>query len=560
VPTHAPVVPDEILRRYDDLILADANWRSLWQELAQYTVPRKADITVKTTAGEKRTRGLYDSVAPDSVQVLSAAIHGSVTSPVSLWTTFDFELEALREDEDSVAWMHASNEKMYRRVQNSNFDSEIQEVYTEAVSMGTGTIFTDAVTVAKTRRNPTGFGGFRYEALPIGTYVIAENEFGIVDTLMSMYTMSVRAARLKFGEAAIPERYTKKKPDDQVEILHAVFPRENVPARAGMGTAAKKLPWASYWIDKESRSLLRESGFHEFPYAVVRWTKQAREVWGRGPGEIALPDIRTLNEGVKLRLQGWSLAVRPPMEAKHRGIVGKISTQPAAVNYVREMGNLKPLDFGAKFDVANFNEQQLRERIQAIFFTDKLQLPNKSIITATEAMQRVRMMQRILGPTLGRMDYELLRRIVQRQFALMLRAGEFDPIPEAVLQAAGEGAANLDIQFDGPLARAQRVQDLESMAEFIGAVVPLREAAPEAVDNVDFDKYVREAAKSTTMMKLLRTEKVVSSMREARQQAHAAAAQAAQMREDAKALGQAAPALQMAADAEAENASPEPGV
>ncbi len=553
--------PEELIRTFERRVEKDATWRALWQELFDFTVPRKNEVTRRGTAGQKRTSHLYDSVAPDSVQVLAAAIHGAVTSPTSLWTTFDFENEELRDDEEAVEWLQRGNEKMYRRVQNSNFDSEIQEVYTEVVSAGTGAIFTDATLVAKSKWNPTGFGGFRYESLPIGTYVIAENEFGLVDTLQSQVQMSVRAAIDKFGVHAVPQTYHtwfKKDQDRPVELLHSVFPR--LGGRSAVGTAAKRLPWASHWVDMKEKHLLRESGFHEFPYAVVRWTKSAREMWGRGPAEIALPDIRTLNEGVKLRLQGWAIAVRPPMEAKHRGIVGKISTQPSAVNYSREMGNLKPIDFGAKFDVANFNEQQLRERIQAIFFIDKLQLPNKSIITATEAMQRVRAMHRILGPTLGRLDYELLRKIVQRQFNLMLRAGEFDPIPQSVLDAAENDSANIEIEFDGPLARAQRVQDLESMSEFVNAVVPLREVSPEALDNVDFDKYVREAAKATTMTKLLRATPTVDKMRTARAEANAAAVESQNVREDAAALGQAAPALQAAADAQAQNPPLEPGI
>lgn len=540
----------ELVRRWEDMLTRDATWRQLWQELADFTVPPKSDVTVKRTPGEKRTHpNLYDSTAPSAVGTLASAIHGSVTSPVSLWTGLEFDLEELRGDEESADWLVKGNRKMYRRIQDSNFDSEIQEVYTEVASMGTGAIFVDAAVALKTARNPSGFGGFRVQSMPVGYYAISENEFGFVDTLFSEIWMPVRSAIKKFGASNVHDSWTKKnsvKPDESVRMLHCVFPRDG--GSAAVGTSNKRLPWASCWIDPEYKVKLAESGFREFPYAVVRWTKQARELWGRGPGEIALPDIRTLNEAVKLRLQAWALAVRPPMEAKHRGIIGKVSTQPSAVNYSREMGNLRALDFGAKFDVANFNEEKIRESIKAIFFIDKLQLPDKSIITATEAMQRVRAMHRILGPALGRLDYELLRPIVRRMFSLMLHAGEFDPIPGAVLDAAENDIAKINVTFDGPLARAQRVQDLESTNEFVGAVLPLAQVVPAALDNVDFDKYVQKAARSTSQTELLRTVADRDEMRAERAEAQAAAQQAAEERENAKAMGQSAPAMKVMAE------------
>ena len=51
------------IARYETLREQRKNWESHWQQLADYLAPRKADITKKRTAGDKRTELSYDGTA-----------------------------------------------------------------------------------------------------------------------------------------------------------------------------------------------------------------------------------------------------------------------------------------------------------------------------------------------------------------------------------------------------------------------------------------------------------------------------------------------------------------
>ena len=42
-------------KRYKSLLSQRSNWEKHWQELADYMLPRKADITKRRTQGDKRT-------------------------------------------------------------------------------------------------------------------------------------------------------------------------------------------------------------------------------------------------------------------------------------------------------------------------------------------------------------------------------------------------------------------------------------------------------------------------------------------------------------------------
>lgn len=535
--------PKSIIKRYQKLYSGASNWRALWQEITTFMSPRKSVVTLMRSPGSKRTQGtlVYDSTAQDSAFTLQSSIHGSLSSSTSLW----FELEAspeLMDDEETRAWMHKSARFLFRLYQQSNFDSEVQETYGDDVTVATSALLIEDFMDPDA---PGQLGGFQFLALAPGTYVIAEDARGQVDTLMREVKMSIRAAVDKWTIGKLPERIRNRyeqEPDEEITILHAIFPRRgNVSVEPG--TNAKRLPFASHWIEMDSQEEINEGGFHEFPVAVCRWSKQSGELYGRGLGELSLPDTRTLNEGVKLRLQGWALAVRPPMKARHRGVIGRVKMTPSSVNIVRDMNDLAPIDFGSRFDVANFNEDKYRESIRSTFFNDKLTLPNKSIITATEANQRIQQLNRILGPALGRLDYEKLRKVVSRTFRMALRSGALDPIPATLLKAAGGNAAKIAVTFVGPLARAQRAQELETMGSFVNSTLPLVQVFPEIPDNIDADGLVQFAGRATSMP-FLRTPKAVAKIRKARVAAQMAAQEQQGLLDAAKALGQAGPALQ----------------
>ena len=44
-----------LLKRLDSLVVQRQTWESHWQEVADYVVPRKADVTKNRSAGDKRS-------------------------------------------------------------------------------------------------------------------------------------------------------------------------------------------------------------------------------------------------------------------------------------------------------------------------------------------------------------------------------------------------------------------------------------------------------------------------------------------------------------------------
>jgi hypothetical protein len=536
-----PVDPAQLVTRYERLWSRAQTYRAHCQELADYVMPGRNPIIRTGVEGEKRTQRVYDSTAIEARKLLSASMQGALTNHALRWFSLKTRNQANNDTWEVQAWLEDAEERMSLALRQSNFYEESFLCYDDLATFATAALYCE-----ENEKPPTGapFGGLLFRALPIQEYVIEEAHDGLVDTVLRSFELSARAAIQRFGRDTVSEQIRgamdSGRGDDRFRILHGVYPRADAE-RTRYGS--RGLPVVSCYVEHGTRTLLRESGFHEFPYAVPRWSKLSGEVYGTdSPAMIALPDIKTLNQADMLTLQSGELAIRPPYVQMEDGIVGDIDLRPNGQTVLTRPDALRPLETGGKFDVGQLLMEQRRQRIQRIFFWEQLQLVEGRTMTATEVERRWEIMRRILGPTLGRFEYEFLNRVIERVFALMFRAGALLPPPEAVL------GDDLDIEYEGPLARSQKSQRVGGWEATLGHLHALQAVSPEAVvtalDNYDLDDALRDQATIVGLPpSYLRSREEVAQVRAQRQQMQQQALQMQQMGQMAEAAGKAAPML-----------------
>ena len=162
-----------------------------------------------------------------------------------------------------------------------------------------------------------------------------------------------------------------------------------------------QLPFHSCHVCEEDKMVLRTGGYNEFPY-LVRWSKATGEIYGRFAIIQSLPDIKTLNKAVEIGLKAWAKAIDPPLLVQDDGVIGRVRTTPAGITVIRNDGAIKPLQIGSNWQITDLKEGQLRTAIRQAYYSDQLQLQEGPQMTATEVQVRYELMQRLLGPTLGR--------------------------------------------------------------------------------------------------------------------------------------------------------------
>jgi hypothetical protein len=494
-------------RRYQDLSNSRSNWEKHWQELADYMLPRKADITKKRTQGDKRTELIFDGTAIHAVELLSASLHGMMTSPSTPWFSLRYRNPGLQRNDAANEWLEVCIDQMYQAFHRSNFQQEVHELYYDLVVFGTGAIYLDI-----------DGDNLRFGTRHIAEICISEDSQGLVDTVYRKFKMTARAMMQQFGDK-LPTGVlndAKNEPYKEHEIVHVVYPRGETK-----GKVAKNKPIASVYYHKATKALLSESGFDEFPFMVPRFVKDSVSTYGRSPAMTALPDVKMLNKMSETTIRAAQKQVDPPLMAPDDGFMLPIRTTPGSLNFYRAgtRDRIEPLQIGANNPLGLNMEEQRRMAIRQAFYVDQLLLAQGSAMTATEVLQRNEEKMRLLGPVLGRLQSELLQPLISRAFALLLRAGLLPPAPE---ELQGQ---DIDIEYVSPLAKAQKLTDLQSMLRGFEVMMQVAEIAP-VMDYLDADKLVQYLVEVTGIpARVIRSDEEVARIRRQAQQAQQAQAQ-----------------------------------
>ena len=520
-----------LLKRFSTLQGQRSNWESHWQEVADYIVPRKADITKKRTSGDKRSELIFDGTAIHAAELMASSLHGMLTNASTPWFALRFTDDSFETDDIAKEWLLSVTDVMYQELHRSNLHEAIHELYSDLVTFGTAVMFID-----KDEND-----SLRFSTRHIAECYLAEDEFGRVDTVYREFKMSARAAVRQFGIENVSERIAKceeRDPYEQLRIIHLVTPRTD---RVAERIDALNKPFASVYLDPEDKVILSESGFDEMPYVVPRFLKASFEHgYGRSPSMTALPDVKMLNKMSETVIRAAQLQIHPPLMVPDDGFISPVRTIPGGLNFYRSgtRDRIEPLNIGSNNPLGNDMLEQRRTQIRAAFYVDQLILGNAPGMTATEVIQRTEEKMRLLAPAVGRLQAELLSPMISRVYNILSRRKAYAPAPEFMQ------SNQIDIEYVSPLAKAQRSGDVQSAMQLFQFLAPLMQIDPSVVDFIDLDGLASHIIKVTNVpATVVRGRQEVAQMRAQRQQQMQQQQQMEQQAMAAQAAGEAAPAL-----------------
>ncbi len=458
--------PLDIMLRFESMKTSRGVLESHLEEVAEYIAPRNIGFTSKPVQGEKRMTKVFDNTALTSLNLLAAGLHGMATNPSMSWFVLGLADPSLMDDDEVKNWLSDTTRIMrsHMYAPGSNITTAFNEAYADLGAFGTAAMYIGL------RKN----GGLLYQSRPLAQIYIAENDEGVVDTLAYRYEMSARNV-FKLWPKDAPDSIVKmakdpKQMDTKVYVIYFVQPR-------GKYDSSKldpgNLPFEACYILEKEKTLLEESGYHEFPYAVPRWIKNAGEEWGRSPGMEALPDVKMLQEMMKTTIKAAQKIVDPPLLIPDDGHIGPVKTYPGAFNYYRGDKEISPLVTNANIPLSLEMMENIRNRIRNTFYVDMLQFTTDTTMTATEVTQRTQERLRLLGPVIGRLEGEFIGATIVRTFGLLYRAKKLPPAPEKIQ------GQQFTVQFVSPIAMAQKQTETQGLAQLLQFVLPLAERMPE---------------------------------------------------------------------------------
>ena len=521
---------DEIIKRFDQVEADRSVVQNVWAELERYVIPYRGKFFQEDTnegAVEWSKYYHFDGTALEACDTLAASMQGSLTSPMIKWFNLKFRTEELNDDHAAQMWLDECSDILYSTLQTTNFNTEISETYLDLAGLGNAVLIEEALADDTEELENVAF-----DAVPIkeAFFEMDENDRPIVFYRKLKWTVVQIAA--KFGEENLPETYKERlnKKDASTERYTVIFcvyqDKANKDADISKILASKARPYQAKYVLKDIKQQIGPTyGYYEMPAMFARWRKVSGSIWGHSQGHVALGDIKVANKLKEMILARTETEIDPPMKTTDRGLIGDLNLKARGLNVVRNIDDLQELIVRGNISAGQIELAALQDSIRRAFRTDQLQLKESPAMTATEASIRYELMQRLLGPTLGRLKTDLFDPLIQRLFNILYRAGALPEAPESVIEAGGP----MDIEYLGPLPRAQRTDELLATRQWIFDLAQLSEAVPEIMDIPDVDAYARETAKIAGIpAKFTKEQGKVNQERKEREQ-RLAAAQAAEI-------------------------------
>lgn len=530
----------EIKRRYQMLASERTSVESTWELIEKFVAPYRGEFFQENSTEHSvdwKLRELFDSTAIDASNVLASSLHGSLTSPAYKWFSLRFRDDELNLNSEAKKWLENTENRMFHALQQSNFNLEANETYLDLVHFGTSVIVEEVE-----GDELSGDVELVFKTVPTKECYYEMDSKSTVHALYRKFSYTAIQLVDKFGEDGVPQEILEKskmpKEGEKFDVIHAIYNRKlGKDIDVSKVLAKENRPYGSKYILIEMcEELGKENGYYEMPAFVPRWRSTSDSKFGNSPSMVALPDILTLNELQNMLLRAVEKVVDPATLTTERGLLSDLDLEPGGLTVVRDIKNLVPFESRARFDVSELKVDRLQDAIRKAFFTDQLELKNSPAMTATEVSVRYELMQRLLGPTLGRLENDFLSPLITRTFNIMLRSNMLQELPAELAELGAE----LDIRYTGPLARAQRTDQAAAIERWMNMLGGMSQVTPEILDVIDTDIIGRDMGDILNVpAKYMRSEESVKTMRDARQKQQAEM-QAAEM---AKRQGEAAQAV-----------------
>lgn len=471
-----------------------------WQEIAKYLIPRRYKWLVtpnQANRGSPINGAIIDSTGSIALRICAAGMMSGITSPGRPWFRMTLGDALLRDIPEVKAWLDEVTNRMLQVLSESNYYTSLATMYEDLASFGTHAMviredFEDVI---------------RCYTFCLGEYCLANSARMQVNTCYRTFVMTVQQMVEDFGiegvsdtVRALYEQTTGQALATEMIVAHAIEPNVNHTDKAG---PLRGFPYREvYWeYGRQATKVLRISGLHEYALVAPRWSIVGNDAYGRGPGMDALGDIKQLQVETKRKAQAIDKMVNPPM-------VGDISMKnepasllPGAVTYANlsnDRAGFRPAyEVDPKIGELKDDIREVQNRIDRVFFVDIFmmlaQMDGKQPRNDLEIMERKEEKLIQLGPVLERLENECLDPSLNRVFNVMLRAGLFPPIPQAL---RGQFIKPEYISMLALAQKAAMTAGLERFASFVARVAAgqagVQGVGPAAMDNVNWDEMCRQ--------------------------------------------------------------------
>ena len=474
----------DLLTRWGHLKSERATWWSHWQEVTTYLLPRNGRYFQQDrNKGHRRHNSIYDNTGTRALRTLGAGMMAGATSPARPWFRLATADPELNNYAPVKMWLHDVTQRMQIIFQKSNTYRTLHGMYEELGAFGT----------AGSLILPDERSSIHHYPVTIGEYAIAQDYQGRVNTLYREFQKTVGEVVREFGynkcSTSVKNLFDRGSLDQWITIVHAIEPRDDrerdFKKKDNMNMAYKS---CYFETGGDGESVLRESGYKDFPAVVPRWGVAGGDIYGNSPGMEALGDIKQLQHEQLRKAQGIDYQTKPPLQVPSYMKNRDVDSLPGGVTFIDGQQGKIETAFNVNLNLQHLlaDIQDVRGRINGSFYADLfLMLANATDtrMTATEVAERHEEKLLMLGPVLERLHNELLDPLIDITFTRMI---ENDLIPPAPEELQGK---ELSVEFVSMLAQAQRAIGTNSVDRYVNSMGLVAQMKPDVLDKFNSDAW-----------------------------------------------------------------------
>ena len=410
--------PEHLAKRYKAAWSRKEQWRSLYEQCYQYALPQRNlydGYYEGGVPGRVKNLQVFDSTAVHGVQRFANRIQSGLFPPDKEWMVLQPGTEIPEEARDEVReGLQNYTNKFFSIIKQTSVDLAMGEFLLD-LAVGTGVMLIQP---------GDDLEPIRFQAIPQALVAMEEGPQGTVENVYRKMRVAAENITQIWKDAELPEsikRLVEEKPQEMVNLQESTI----LDVRDG---------GYGYYVCHKSEDdddmVLVYRKLKLSPWVVSRFSKVSGEVMGRGPGISALGDILTLNKAVELLLKNASLNISGVYTAVDDGVLNpqSIRVVPGAIIPVASNGgargpSLQPLPRASDLQLTQIVLQDLRMAIKQTLLDDSLPPDNMSARSATEIVERMKLLSVNLGSAFGRQIRECMIPVVRRSMQIMDERG-----------------------------------------------------------------------------------------------------------------------------------------
>lgn len=455
-------------KRIEKAFQNGSNWRTQWDDLYAYALPSRRPAS-QHNQGNPRTELVFDATATKAAFRFAGRVQRDAVPPFQEFVEIKLGpagKAALRQTLPEDQWKDAEklaasdlktvSEVGHALLEKSNFALASGEMFLDYFGgQGAMLMLEDEDEIADFVSVPAAELGLREDGKGRIVGIYWPKAFRAGDLVTSWPKVEL------YKELADK---AEKDPDTEVTIVQAT---EYDPK-------TKKWVFTVYHKDNPGKApLYRRDDLAYCNWLVPRFYKVPGEAYGRGPGLMALPTIKTLNKVTELTLKAVAFAILGLWTYRNDRVFNPKTARmtPGAMWAVSSNGGtlgpaLQRVEMPGRYDISNIVLQDLRMNVKEATFDDTLPPDSGAVRSATEIVERMKRLMTDLASAYPRLMREMIIPLWQWLIDVMHRRRLIAtklPIDQLVTK----------LTITSPIARAQQAQDVSNIVNWLQIILSI---------------------------------------------------------------------------------------